>query len=316
MSVPNKVLLFAFSLTFAVSAAIAGEVLQVKGSKVLLNIGDVPVSQGSEVYAINPENKRKGLMTIRQIRDDKAVAELTKGRAEPGWTLRAKDGGAPKDPAAAESAPPAKSERVQDVADESAAPDRAQRPRGFFGKYLKRGTGVGIQAGLAQNSMSLTSKQGTLSEDLSLKGNSYNLVGFYDYDFSKTFTLRSVLGMETFNVSGTSTQAVCNAGTDCSVSFTYLAGEAHAHYNVVPGNTRVWIGAGFLFLFNVAKSSTVTSLDTSNATNQMFTLEGGADVDLGKGHFVPVSFEYGLYPGSSSVKAQSLALRAGYGWRF
>lgn len=304
------------------SIAFAGEVLQVKGSKALLNIGDLAVSQGSEVYALNPEGKKKGLLVIRQVRNDKAVAELTKGTAEPGWSLMVKGGSAPA-PAPSESDSSGEepnTERVQDVQGSAQQQqDRAQRPKGFLGKFLKRGTAAGVMVGMAQNSMALTSKQSGVagvSEDISLKGNSYNLTGFYDYDFSKSITVRGVVGMETFDVSGTSSKPVCSNGTSCSASFTYLAGEAHGHYNFMRGKTRGWVGAGFLFLLTMAKSSTITSLDASNSTNQMITFEGGADIDMGKGHFIPVSLEYGLYPGSSSVKAQSLFLRAGYGWRF
>lgn len=289
------------------TAVWAQEIIQVKGNKALINLSGTEASVGGEFYAVDTAGKKRGLLKVRQVKGDRAVADVIKGSAQTGQSVqpRAASGATPTATASATA--------ESDSGDEG----RAKRPRGFLGQFLKRGTAAGVLAGLSQNSMSLTAKRGTASEDLSLSGNSFNLVGFYDYDLSKSFTIRTKLGIENFDVKGTaSNAAVCSDSTACDVGFMYLAGEASAHFNFMTGKTRAYVGAGLAFLFAMGKKSTVSNLDTSNATNQMILLGGGADINMGGGAFVPVSFEYGMFPGSATVKATSMLLRAGYGWRF
>lgn len=287
----------------------AQEVVQVKSGKALLNLSGAPASAGTEFFSINAEGKRKAILRIRQVKGDRAIADVVKGTAEPGHTLQMRGGGG--------SSAPARTQEVTTAPAAEPKEERRQRPRGFLGRMLKRGTGVGILGGLAQNSMSLTAKKSGVSEDLSLAGNSFNLMGFYDYDLSKSFTVRARAGLETFSAKGTAKNAVvCSNSTSCDVGFNYLSGEAAAHFNFMQGKTRAWAGAGFAFMFVMTKSSSISNLDTSNATNNMMYLSTGADFDMGRGAFVPVSFDYGLFPGSAGVNANSMILRAGYGWRY
>lgn len=286
----------------------AQEIIQVKGTKALINLSGTEASVGSDVFAVDSAGKRRAILRIRQVKGDRAVADVVKGTAQTGQSIQARGGG---------SAAPAPTQARSQEASEESDDGRAKRPRGFLGQFLKRGTAAGALAGLSQNTMSLTAKRGNDSEDLTLSGNSFNLVGFYDYDLSKSFTIRTKAGIENFDVKGTATKStVCNDSTACDVGFMYLAGEASAHFNFMTGKTRAYVGAGLAFLFAMGKKSSVSNLDTSNATNQMILLGGGADINMGGGAFVPVSFEYGMFPGSATVKATSMLLRAGYGWRF
>jgi hypothetical protein len=40
----------------------------------------------------------------------------------------------------------------------------------------------------------------------------------------------------------------------------------------------------------------------------------GMDISLNNKTYIPVSFEYGLFPSSATVKANIIFLRAGYAW--
>jgi hypothetical protein len=290
--------------------AMAQEIIQLKGTKALINLSGSEASAGTEFFALDSGGKKRAILRVRQVKGDRAIADVIKGSAKTGQSLQPR-GGAAAAPAEA---------RVQDVASEddgrASGEDRVARPRGFLGQFLKRGTAVGVLGGFAQNSMSLTGKGGGFTEDLTLTGNSFNVMGFYDYDLSKSFTIRSKAGIETFDVKASANNAaICSNSTTCDVSFTYLSGEISAHFNFMTGKTRAWAGAGLAFLLAVAKKSTVTNLDASNATNNMILLGAGADISVGSGRFIPVSFEYGMFP-ASTVKATSILLRAGYGWRF
>ena len=289
---------------------LAQEIIQLKGTKALINLSGTEAAAGTEFFALDSGGKKRALLKIRQVKGDRAIAEVIKGSAQTGQSLQVRG---------AAAAAPAEA-RVQDVPSEDGASsggeDRAKRPRGFLGQFLKRGTATGVLAGLAQNSMSLTGKGGGFTEELTLAGNSFNVMGFYDYDLSKSFTIRTKVGIETFDVKGSAKNAaVCNNSTACDVGFTYLSGEASAHFNFMTGKTRAWAGAGLAFLFAATKKSTVANLDTSTATNNMILLGGGADFSVGSGRFIPVSFEHGIFP-ASTVKASSMLLRAGYGWRY
>ena len=48
----------------------------------------------------------------------------------------------------------------------------------------------------------------------------------------------------------------------------------------------------------------------------MMDIEVGADFAMGGGAIMPVAFEYAIFPGSTTVKAQSMLLKAGYGWKY
>ena len=304
----QKIKPFLISLVVLIPlVAIGAEVLQVKGSKVLLNIGGTDASPGSEFFALDGNGKKRAILRVKQVKGEKAIGELVKGKVEPGMSLKQKGS------ASASSDSGSSNSRVQDVNEPE---ERSKRPRGFMGSFLKRGTGIGFMGGIAQNTMSLTAKNAGISQDVSLTGNSFNALAYYDYDFSPVFTFRGNGGIETFNASGTTSNSVLCGGTTCSVAFTYLAFEGHAHYNFMTGSTRAWVGAGFDFLLTASKSSSIANLDTSSATNQMMDVEVGADFGLGGGAVVPVAFEYAIFPGSTTVKASSMLLKAGYGWRY
>jgi hypothetical protein len=48
----------------------------------------------------------------------------------------------------------------------------------------------------------------------------------------------------------------------------------------------------------------------------MILFSTGVDIGLNKGAFIPLVLEYGMFPGSTDVKASSIFARAGYGWNF
>lgn len=304
----KKINLFLFILSFVSFShqLLAQEVSQIKGSKVLLKMNGMLAEAGDEFYAIDNQGKKKAILKIRQVKGDKAIAEVIKGQAQAGFSIQSKSVSASK-----------QTESNDESSSDNRKSQRASRPRGFWGKILKRNTQAGVLGGLSQNTMSLTAKSGSSSEDITMTGMSYTLEGFYDMDLSPMFTARLKAGLVNFEAkSSTSIAAVCSNSSSCDAKFGYLAGEASGHFNIIQGPTRVWVGAGLAFFFAISKSSSVSNLDTGNSTNQMFLFGGGADIGMGGGAFIPVSLDYGYFPSSSGIKASMLLLRGGYGWRF
>ena len=191
---------------------------------------------------------------------------------------------------------------------------RATGEKSFF----KKGKHVGgILAGLAMNSLALTIQNTAgAKEDASLKDMSFNLKGFYDYDFMPEITIRGAAGLETFNTKGSTKANLCDNGTSCTAAFNYLALEGSAHYNFLTGKTKAWVGLGYSFLIQMSKASNIPNLTSDSSTNQEILVSLGADFWMGPKSFIPVVVEYGTFPGSANVVASAIYVRSGYGLTF
>lgn len=282
------------SLTFLLAVLFSavgwsGTVSQVKGQKLIIQMEGEDLSPGTQIFVISSSGKKIGLVTIRKVKGTKALGEITKGRANPGDSIQVRG---------------------------SASSSSSSKTAGAKGKHR-----VGAMLGLAMNSMTLTVQHPTtasINQSLTMKDNTFNAKGFYDYKLSEEFNIRGSAAYESFAATGTTSQNICNAGasTECSVSYSYLGLEGSAQYNYIPGKSRYWVGLGYSFLLALSKSNNIPNL-TDSSTNQMILIQTGADFGLGKpGTFIPVSLEYGMFPGSSNVNANSIIIRGGYGFTF
>ncbi len=284
------------------SQAFAASVAQVKGTKLMITLDGTPAAPGAEFYVLNEEGKKIGLVTIKQVKGDKALAEITKGRAVPGAAMQEKGAAPSAGGSASTEAPGGGGAHTKS----SGAPNTKGKKVG------------GILAGYGMNSMSLTAQNGTTKEDITMKDSGFSLKGFYDYDISQAFVIRLATGLEMFAVKGTTSANICENGTSksCEVSFNYLAAEASAHYYLSQGSFKPWVGLGYSFLFAVSKKNNIPNLSSDSSTNQMILVSGGADIWTSRTSFFPIVVEYGMFPGSSNVKADGLFVRGGYGFTF
>ncbi len=290
-----RLIFFCISLLLSFEFSLAASVTQVKGSKVLISIEGIEAASGTEVYVLDNSNKKIGLLAIRQVKGSKAIADLLKGRAVDGAALIVKSPSATKSSGSASSSP-------------------SSSDKGF----LKKGKNVGgVLVGLAMNSLALTIQNvAGIKEDAVLKDMSFNLKAFYDYDFMPELTIRGAAGLETFSAKGSTKAALCDNGTNCGVSFNYLAFEGSAHYNFLTGKTKAWVGLGYSFLVQMSKASNIPNLSSDSSTNQEILISAGADFWMNAKSFIPVVVEYGTFPGSANVVASSIYVRSGYGLTF
>lgn len=259
----------------------AASVTQVKGKQIIIQLDGMSASLGSSVYLIDSGGKKVGIATLKQIKGDRALGQMIKGRAADGMTVEARS---------------------------------SSSAGGRRGRYP-----VGVLLGMGMNSMSLIVQNTSgASENASLKDTSFSFKGFYDYNMSPEFTIRAATGLETFSAKGNTATPICENGksTTCSVAFNYLAFEGSAQYNFLTGKTRAWAGLGYSFLLGMSKSNNIPNLSTDSSTNQMVLISGGADFWLGPSRFIPVVVEYGMFPGSSNVTANAIYVRGGYGMTF
>ncbi len=157
---------------------------------------------------------------------------------------------------------------------------------------------VGVIGGISNNSMSIkvTSVSATYS------GMSFALSGFADYSLSSHLKIRGKGGLHQFTIEGQGSSA----------SFSYLSFEGGLNYYLSP---QFWLGGGASYLLAASKSSNISVLDSGASTNNLFFIGAGYDISLKQG-FIPISFEYGIFPEGAGVSASSILIRAGYGWNF
>ncbi|MFN7824821.1 MAG: outer membrane beta-barrel protein [Pseudobdellovibrionaceae bacterium] len=285
----------------------AASVTQVKGTKILLELEDEQeLTPNQEVFIIDENGKRIGLVKIRQVRGGKAIGEVTKGRAVVGGITQPRS-----NPGSAQKAAPARSrnERSSDESEDTSVSSKKKLSGGFL-------------LGYGSNSMSFTAQRTSpnVSANVNFKGTTIGLKGFADYHWSKSISFRAAASYEPFEVKGTAQSGstnICSPDTpNCKVSFTYLGLEGAAQYNYMNSSSfRGWLGLGYAFLLTMSKSVNVPNLQSASSTNQMYLFSTGAEIAMGRKNFIPVALEYGYIPGTN-VKANAIYLRAGYGWEF
>lgn len=281
-------------LALAPTASWGASIAKVNGKKVLVNLEGLTAGPGTELYALNAEQKRKALIRLTQVKGDKAIGEIVQGAATPGMLTILKGGAASP---------------VPSYSDTSGGGSGSLRGGG------KTKNGFAILGGMAMSTMTFTAKPLTGPVDLSLAGNSFNFKGIYDYSMSKNFTIRGAAGLETLNVTGSSGgTTVCSSSDSCSLSVNYLSLEGMAQFNFVNSSSRFWAGAGFAFLLAASKATNINSLEVAG-TNQVLLFGAGADIGIGRNNYIPISVEYGMFP-FAGVKLGGIYARAGYGWKF
>lgn len=150
-------ILIAFFLN--VSEGLSAEVLNVKGTKALLDISDLPdLKVGQNLQTRNAQGSLTSILKIRQIKSGRAVADVLKGRAIVGQKLTIP-----------------KADKRKNL--------KAPPTQSYWGALI----------GFNNNNLHYNS---TVSGDLKLSGSSNSLKGFFQEDLSPQLTIRIGLGLE------------------------------------------------------------------------------------------------------------------------
>lgn len=287
----NRAIICLIFLLLTAPFAHGASVLQVKGTKAMIDIDGLDVVEpGTQLVAIDAQGKRRGLLRVTQVKGRRAVADIVKGRAEKGFELEGR----------------ASSSSMGRMSREEASPS-----------FSASGKAAGVMLGLIQTSMSASFKAGTgtLTRDVTttMGGSSFGLTGYYDHPINPRFQIRGVAGYEQLAASGSIDTADCSGTTTCDFNVSYLSLYGLGKFNLTTGPSKFWLSGGMGFLIAMSKASSV--LNTNQiSTNQIFSLGLGYDVSLGRGKMMPIALEYGLFPPSDTVKATMLTVRLGYAW--
>ena len=279
----------AFAITlFSVADADAARVRKVKGKRVIINTEGDRVKKGDLFYVMSASGKRKGIIKIRKVKGKSALGYLGRGKASKGDDLVARN-------------------RKDRKKGQTLARTGAPEAGGPSGSYW------GLMAGVSSNTsdVQLVKNDGSNGDKVALDGQGFSFKVFFDYPLLDWLWFRGLTGVEQFSVSGANDSDNLCEGS-CDADITYLTGDFWGRIPLFGQSFKVWVGAGFNLLFPLSKSS--SALDEGSITNTSIIGAGlGADWFLSRDSFIPVSFEYGLYPSSDQVDANAIFIRVGYG---
>ncbi len=269
--------------------ALAMKITTVKGKKALIDLEGESAAAGDQYFALDGSGKKKAVLKIVQVKGGKAIAVVGKGSAQSGYTLQlgkaAGGGGEAGASYAGSSYSPASS---------------GFRNWGVLGSYL-------------MNNMTAKVGVDTVGEEnVAMSGSGFGVLGFTDYALSRSFVLRASGGYEIYAVKGTGLNSKCTDSNDCNVNINYISMYGHAKYIFVE-SPNIWAGLGVGFLMAASKSSSVLNPSQISA-NQIYSLSLGTDISMGGKSFLPIAFDYNLFPASATVQANYMALRVGWAW--
>lgn len=290
------------------AAVHAAEITQVRENRVLITTTDLEgLIKGDELIASLSNGKRTAILKVSQIKGGKAIADVVKGMPGVGQSVTWKNGG----PSVARDM------READFTSDAGEEKAINKYRDVLSsKYTGRSWGLMGEMIMTSMSAKVSTGSGAFKQEdtVAMKGNSFGLVGYYDFPILRNFHFRALGGYEPYNATGTSKINGCESGTGCSFNVTYLGAHGQAKFNFLETrNYRAWVLGGYGLMLAMAKSSNV--IKTSDITfNQLFTGSVGADFTVSRKNYIPVAIEYGLFPSSETVSTSVITLRAGYAW--
>lgn len=270
--------------------SLSQSVVKIGKTEVLLNLEGKTLENDQEFYIVDGQGKKKAQIKISAVNSKQAKAKIIKGKVQEikvGMKL---------------------SERAMASVGETTMTESTT-------KISKTRNSWGVLGSYMMNSMNAKFSYSGTNQSAAMSGSGFGVLGYYDYSFNKDLQLRAASGLEQFSAKKKMDTAVCEKGatTECNVSISYLSFYGIGKYLLTKGNNKTWVGAGMGYLMAMSKSSTV--LDTGLITsNQVLTLSFGVDVGMSANQLIPISFEYSLFPSSSTVSASVISLKVGFGF--
>lgn len=252
----------------------------IKDSKVLVNLDGNAAKPGDTFLVTDSDGKKRALIQITQVKGNRALANILKG------TLTK----------------PAKSYTLQ--SHELGGDSNKSR-----GLRVAPPSTWGVTFGYAQNKMDVS------SPSVNMTGSGYNVEGFYDRLVDGSVSMLARLAYQTFKVAGTNASAACLGSANCSVDLSYIGLDGIVKYSFFTPKITYWLGAGLGFSFPMSKSSNV--IDVSKITvSQKILGDVGLNWYLSRKSYIPVGFEYAMFPSSAGVSSSQMIVRLGYGKMF
>lgn len=279
-------------------SAFAGSVIQSKNGKVILDITGEDISVGDQLYLLNESDKRVAIIEVTQVKNDKGLAVVKKGKAAVGYSIQ--KSGSKSSGSSSSSASSKESSIIR------------------FDQFR-----VAVQLKALMNKISAKQQDNTSpfpnQETVDMAGTNFGISVTGDYAVNSFLVARASVGLETLDIAGTAQYNSCASKTskDCNVQVNYLTGGAYARYDIIKSKFNPWVAAGGTLKFPITKKSTALDEGGLQMANTMAVLLG-VDYHLNNKTFLPFSFEYHVSTNKSDTvpTIDQMALTFGYGMKF
>lgn len=289
------ILLVIFSFQYSDAAYVE----KVKGKKVLIFLDGMSVNKGDMIETIDPMSKKKtAILRVTTVKDDKAIAQIVRGKSKINQTVQARTGKSSSKSAAHKSS--------------DSDTDRDSKSSSKSDSTFAIGGMLGVR--LDTMELKLPPYPAPL-ETVETTGMGFSLMGVADMDINDWFAFRVLAGLEQFNAKGDSKLGDGTTGSyckTCDTEITYFKGSVLGKINVF---STVWLGAGLGLQVPISKKT--NALDKESIKSEVvYIVGGGADVALTDSMYIPLQLEYGMTPSSDFVKASYFGIRAGLMLRY
>ncbi len=268
----------------------AAHVDQVKGKRALIILDGLSAKKGQIVETINPATgKKTSFLRIRAVKGNRAVAEILRGKPVKSHQVQPRTRKAGTE------------QKQMPTSASKAAPSPSKSDSNFA---------LGGLLGVGFNSMEVVIGAAP-QEKVDQTGVGFSVSGAADFWLTNWMSVRGLLGIEQFNVSGDGAGNNCEGTNACETKITYFTALAFARIHLVES---VWVGPGV----GLQQPMTVKSnnIESDFGTTAVYGFGGGIDLKLGQNMYIPIHVEYGMQPKSDQVATSYYSGRLGIMLRY
>jgi opacity protein-like surface antigen len=299
-SMRNQTNTLLFLITTLLSTLVfSGTVTQVKNNKVLVDFNNETVNVGDQFFILSADQKKIAIIQITIAKNNKAIANITKGTPVVGGTTLLRNNGT-----------------------NQMASSHQNEPSFLRYDLLQMGVVFKIMSDSVSAKVQDSGPPITPfpnQETVNMAGTNFGLGFILDYPVLDWLRAHGLISIEQYSVSATSKFLSCNGktSTDCNAKITYLGLQGIARYDITKSKFNFWAGLGGTMKFPLSKKSTALDVDGLKDADS-FTIAGGLDYHLNNKSFIPASFEYHISQNQSDQvpSINQMSLLVGYGMKF
>ncbi len=270
-------------------------VSKVKASKVLI-LSDGDSLEVGALYYLITSGKKKGIVKLHKVQNGKALGQLLKGYAEPGWSLR-------KRPSKSGSSSVATS-RSRTRPTKTSRNNYSKKPMDVNPYKSKKTREHKMSGGLWFGADYTISKTDVGTTTSNMSGLDYSFGAIFDYQVSERFWLRlhgGSLALTAEDEDGEKNLKCATQTQKCQIYIPYYHFGLYGRYSLSVEPANIWIGGGASMNLPYGEFKTKTNaIQTAKIQSiVMFHGAAGVDVPMNEKFYFPVWAEYVFVPGNS-----------------
>ncbi len=268
----------------------AGRVVKVSGKKVFIILDASEVSstnKGDKLLLSTPDGKKKALVMVRNMKGNKVIAQLGKGKAARGLVSAPYAGKKKSRPSESTY------ETATEIAkEEVSSPSSSKQADLRFGVLGSFGTATQSVANKAD-----------------MTGSLMGVKGLVDYSLFGSLGVRGRFGLDMFSVTGS------GGGNNYQTDINYLTVDILARYNIVDSSSFGLFVNGGVGIYSPLSSELSpagdAALDESSiSTTSLLIIGGGVSIPIGSMELF-IGADYLYFPPSDDVTTSGLSAKVG-----